>query len=120
MIELSQKGSDVKRGFGGDTLNTSVYLSRLVAASQLKVHYITAPGTYSFSDDMLQALQQEVETSLIQRLENRLPGLYYIETDAHGERTFIIGAMKRPPVTGWKARRRLTFAPRWQTLITFI
>lgn len=89
MIELSQKGSDVKRGFGGDTLNTSVYLSRLVAASELKVHYITALGTDSFSDDMLKAWQQEgVETSLIQRLENRLPGLYYIETDAHGERTF--------------------------------
>ncbi|AHF75300.1 2-dehydro-3-deoxyglucokinase [Sodalis praecaptivus] len=89
MIELSQKGSDVKRGFGGDTLNTSVYLSRLVPAAQLKVHYITALGTDSFSDDMLQSWQQEgVDTSLIQRLENRLPGLYYIETDAHGERTF--------------------------------
>lgn len=25
MIELSEKGADVKRGFGGDTLNTSVY-----------------------------------------------------------------------------------------------
>lgn len=28
MIELSQKGADVQRGFGGDTLNTSVYIAR--------------------------------------------------------------------------------------------
>ncbi|BDZ87772.1 hypothetical protein VEE68_22190 [Escherichia coli] len=27
MIELSEKGADVKRGFGGDTLNTSVYIA---------------------------------------------------------------------------------------------
>ena len=30
MIELSEKGADVKRGFGGDTLNTSVYIARQV------------------------------------------------------------------------------------------
>ena len=28
MIELSQKGAEVSRGFGGDTLNTSVYIAR--------------------------------------------------------------------------------------------
>ena len=32
MIELSEKGADVKRGFGGDTLNTSVYIARQVDA----------------------------------------------------------------------------------------
>lgn len=90
MIELSQKGTDVQRGFGGDTLNTSVYLSRLTDQEALKVHYITALGTDSFSDSMLQAWQQEgVKTDLIQRMDNRLPGLYYIETDEHGERTFF-------------------------------
>ena len=89
MIELSQKGSDVKRGFGGDTLNTSVYISRLVQPDTLNVHYVTALGTDSFSNDMLSAWQQEgVKTDLIQRMENRLPGLYYIETDENGERTF--------------------------------
>ena len=31
MIELSQKGAEVSRGFGGDTLNTSVYIARQVA-----------------------------------------------------------------------------------------
>lgn len=89
MIELSQKGAEVSRGFGGDTLNTSVYIARQVDAKDLEVHYVTALGEDNFSQQMLDAWQQEnVHTELTQRLEHRLPGLYYIETDATGERTF--------------------------------
>ena len=89
MIELSQKGAEVSRGFGGDTLNTSVYIARQVAPEALAVNYVTALGTDSFSQQMLEAWQSEnVQISLIQRMENRLPGLYYIETDSTGERTF--------------------------------
>lgn len=89
MIELSQKGAEVSRGFGGDTLNTSVYIARQVAPEALAVNYVTALGTDNFSQQMLEAWQSEnVKTSLIQRMENRLPGLYYIETDSTGERTF--------------------------------
>ena len=89
MIELSQKGAEVNRGFGGDTLNTSVYIARQVAPEALAVNYVTALGTDNFSQQMLEAWQNEnVKTSLIQRMENRLPGLYYIETDSTGERTF--------------------------------
>lgn len=89
MIELSEKGSNVSRGFGGDTLNTSVYIARQVAPAALSVHYVTALGQDSFSQQMLDAWQAEnVDTSLTQRMENRLPGLYYIETDDTGERTF--------------------------------
>ncbi|MCA1924184.1 sugar kinase [Buttiauxella noackiae] len=89
MIELSQKGAEVSRGFGGDTLNTSVYIARQVDAADLEVHYVTALGEDNFSQQMLDAWQQEnVHTELTQRLEHRLPGLYYIETDSTGERTF--------------------------------
>ncbi|MDX7480845.1 2-dehydro-3-deoxygluconokinase [Enterobacter roggenkampii] len=89
MIELSQKGAEASRGFGGDTLNTSVYIARQVAPEALTVNYVTALGTDSFSQQMLEAWQSEhIDTSLIQRMENRLPGLYYIETDDTGERTF--------------------------------
>jgi len=89
MIELSEKGSAVNRGFGGDTLNTSVYIARQVDPAALHVDYVTALGTDSFSQQMLEAWQGErVGTDLIQRMENRLPGLYYIETDDTGERTF--------------------------------
>ncbi|WP_034945251.1 2-dehydro-3-deoxygluconokinase [Erwinia oleae] len=89
MIELSQKNSDLSRGFGGDTLNTAVYIARQVDAAQLSVEYVTALGIDSFSSDMIDAWQREsVNTSLVQRLDNKLPGLYVIETDAQGERTF--------------------------------
>ncbi len=89
MIELSEKGSLVNRGFGGDTLNTSVYIARQVAQADLQVSYITALGTDSFSQQMLDAWQGEsVDTRLIQRMADRMPGLYYIETDDTGERTF--------------------------------
>ncbi len=89
MIELSEKGENIKRGFGGDTLNTAVYLARQVDEQQLRVDYVTALGTDSFSDQMIAAWQQEkVNTDLIQRLDNKMPGLYFIETDADGERTF--------------------------------
>lgn len=89
MIELSQKGTAVNRGFGGDTLNTSVYIARQVDSAALAVEYVTALGTDNFSQQMLDAWQNEaVGTRLIQRMDNRLPGLYYIETDSTGERTF--------------------------------
>lgn len=89
MIELSQKGSAVKRGFGGDTLNTAVYIARQVSPAALKVHYVTALGTDSFSQEMLNTWQQEgIDVSLTQRLADKLPGLYFIETDERGERTF--------------------------------
>jgi len=88
MIELSEKGENIKRGFGGDTLNTAVYLARQ-SDKQLRVDYVTALGTDSFSDQMIAVWQQEkVETALVQRLDNKMPGLYFIETDDHGERTF--------------------------------
>lgn len=89
MIELSEKNAAVNRGFGGDTLNTSVYIARQTDASALAVHYVTGLGTDAFSQQMLESWQaEEVKTDLIQRMADRLPGLYYIETDDTGERTF--------------------------------
>ncbi len=66
MIELSEKNGAVNRGFGGDTLNTSVYIARQTDASALSVHYVTATGTDAFSQQMLDSWQQEnVNTDLI-------------------------------------------------------
>lgn len=88
MIELSEKNRALSRSFGGDTLNTAVYLTRQTK-SKLDVYYVTGLGVDGFSDEMLSAWQNEsINTSLVQRLENRLPGLYFIETDDTGERTF--------------------------------
>ena len=89
MIELSIKQDSTTRSFGGDTLNTSVYLSRLLPQEQFAIHYVTGLGTDPFSQEMLTAWQNEhVKTDLVQRMANKMPGLYSIVTDDAGERSF--------------------------------
>ncbi len=87
MIELKQAGSGLfSRGYGGDTLNTAVYLARLGAGAD----YITALGDDSLSDEMIAGWAAEgVGTTRVLRLRGKLPGLYLIETDANGERRFF-------------------------------
>ncbi len=86
MIELSEHPDGrITRAFGGDTLNTAVYLARLGVA----VDYVTALGDDGWSEEMLRAWKQEgVGANRVVRLPGRMPGLYIIQTDAKGERTF--------------------------------
>jgi len=90
MIELQQHANGtLKQSFGGDTLNTAVYLSRLLG-SAAQVDYVTALGDDSFSDAMCAIWTEEgIGLSRVQRLPGRLPGLYCIQTDANGERRFL-------------------------------
>lgn len=87
MLELSQTPDGQTRlGYGGDTLNTAVYLARLGQ----RVSYITAMGADPYSDDLLARWQQEgIDTEFVARHPARMPGLYAIKTDAHGERSFF-------------------------------
>jgi 2-dehydro-3-deoxygluconokinase len=86
MIELSQgEGNQLMRGYGGDTLNTAVYLARL----GIEVDYITALGDDPFSDEMIAGWKAEgVGTGRVVRIEGKLPGLYAIRTSEAGERAF--------------------------------
>ena len=86
MIELSPRpGGQLGLAFGGDTLNTAVYLARRGVA----VDYLTALGDDGYSDRMLAQWRCEgVGTGLVQILPGRLPGLYVIEIDDRGERRF--------------------------------
>jgi 2-dehydro-3-deoxygluconokinase len=90
MIELRHTdGETLKLSFGGDTLNTAVYLARLGREDGLRVDYVTALGDDAYSDGMLAAWAEEgVGTDLVARLPGRLPGLYIIRTDERGERSF--------------------------------
>ena len=89
MVELQRKGEFIKQSFGGDTLNTALYLSRLTHQHGVETSYVTGLGTDSFSHDMLTAWQQEqINTDLVFQSEDKNPGLYLIETDNTGERTF--------------------------------
>lgn len=86
MIELSEQADGrISRAWGGDTLNTAVYLARL----GMTVDYVTALGDDSWSDEMIAGwLAEGVGVSRVLRLKGRLPGLYVIQTDANGERRF--------------------------------
>ena len=71
--------------YGGDTLNTSIYLSRLNA----KVDYVTALGDDLMSDWMVSQWQAEnVGCDHVYREPNAVPGLYMINVDDEGERSF--------------------------------
>ncbi len=87
MIELKQaEGGLFSRGYGGDTLNTAVYLARLGASAD----YITALGDDSLSDEMVAGWASEgVGTKRVMRLPGKLPGIYMIQTDGRGERRFF-------------------------------
>jgi len=86
MIELT-RGPDARYGlaFGGDTFNTAVYLAR----AGVDVAYATALGDDPYSDALISLASAEgVRTELIVRVPDRTSGLYLVETNAAGERSF--------------------------------
>ena len=87
MVEFRQVPRGLySRAFGGDTLNTAVYLARL----DVNVDYLTALGDDALSDEMIAAWNAEsIGTRRVARLPGKLPGLYMIQTDANGERQFF-------------------------------
>ncbi|MGL5267177.1 MAG: PfkB family carbohydrate kinase, partial [Plesiomonas shigelloides] len=95
MIELNGKPfGAMHQTFGGDTLNTAIYLSRggkaNINPNDIKVSYVTALGTDPISSGMLTRWQEEgVATELVLRDPTRTPGLYLIQLDDQGERTFL-------------------------------
>lgn len=94
MIELYRRPDGLlSKGFGGDTLNTAVYLARLGVA----VDYVTALGDDPESAAMVAAWDAEgVGTGHVLRVPGRLPGLYLIETDSTGERRFLYWRDRAP------------------------
>lgn len=92
MLELSNassnqisKGMMCRFNYGGDSLNTAIYMSRM----GVDVSYITALGDDVYSKWLLQEWQSEgIDTSLVTTIERSSPGLYMIQTDDQGERSF--------------------------------
>ena len=77
------------QGFGGDSLNTALYLARLTR-STLDVQYVTVVGTDALSEGMVRHWQAEgIDTTLTWRDPTRRPGIYLIQVDGRGERTFL-------------------------------
>ncbi|MDH5410896.1 MAG: sugar kinase, partial [Alphaproteobacteria bacterium] len=94
MIELFEDAASgsgtMRRTWGGDTLNSAVYLARELAGTDAKVHYVTVLGDDPYSTEMLAGWAAEgIDTDLTERLPGALPGLYMIRVDERGERDFL-------------------------------
>jgi 2-dehydro-3-deoxygluconokinase len=94
MIELFEDAAagpgTMRRTYGGDTLNSAVYLARELADDEARVHYVTLLGDDPYSAEMLDGWAAEgIDTSLTKCLPGALPGLYMIRVNEHGERDFL-------------------------------
>lgn len=85
MVELTARQGRWDVHYGGDTLNVALHLTRL----GLDVAYLTALGGDPFARHMRQAWAREgMDVSLVLTDPDRTTGLYSIDTDDKGERTF--------------------------------
>ena len=90
MLELSKRiqdksGNAFEMAYGGDTLNTALYLSRL----GLDVSYVTALGDDPYSNWMLEQWRKEgINCDAVVCEPGAVPGLYIIENQPDGERSF--------------------------------
>lgn len=86
MVEMSRGGDGrFSLAYGGDTFNTAVYIAR----AGMAVAYATVLGDDPYSTGIRSLAHLEgVATDLIATAKGRMPGLYVIETDTAGERTF--------------------------------
>src|SRR5258706_12035893 len=91
MLELRHRDPAVlELGFAGDSFNTALYMARCNQRERLTVDYVTALGTDPYSEAMLQSWREEgIGAGAVARLPGKLPGLYFIRTDAAGERRFF-------------------------------
>lgn len=91
MIELNREPfGNMRQTYGGDSLNTATYLARVTSPDQIEVRYISALGTDKRSQGMLDAWQADnINTDFVLRDKHRKPGLYLIQLDKQGERTFL-------------------------------
>lgn len=86
MVEL-RAGPDgrIEVGYGGDTLNTAQHLAELGVATA----YLTAIGSDPLSARMKRAWDAVgIDTRLVATVEGACVGLYAIDVDEHGERSF--------------------------------
>jgi 2-dehydro-3-deoxygluconokinase len=90
MLELQGEAfGTMQQMFGGDTLNTAVYLARCGRRHGIEVAYATGLGDDALSAGMMQRWAAEgIDLGFVRRIAGRMPGLYLIEVDPAGERRF--------------------------------
>lgn len=88
MVELRPvEPQKLNQSFAGDVYNSAVYLRRCF--DQISASMLTAVGSDRLSNEMVSRFKQdELDTSYVFQHETRSTGLYLIETDDTGERSF--------------------------------
>jgi len=97
MVELSGIRADgaARVGFGGDTANTAIYLSRILGVG--RVGYLTRLGEEPFGAQIADALIAEgVDLPPTIMCAGRQTGLYAITLDDTGERSFTYWRTNAP------------------------
>jgi 2-dehydro-3-deoxygluconokinase len=88
MLELRAiDGTTLNQAFAGDVYNSAVYLKRCF--NSINSVIVTALGTDAISQKMRHCfVEEQLGTQLVFAHAEKVPGVYYIETDEHGERSF--------------------------------
>ena len=95
MVELNGSPfGEMYQSYGGDTLNAAIYLNRssknYARSHAIRTSYVTSLGIDLISEGMVTRWQEEgISTDLVLRDENRTPGIYLIQLDKNGERSFL-------------------------------
>lgn len=91
MIELNGRPfGNMRQTYGGDTLNTATYLARVTPKSAVEIYYVSVLGADKLSRGMRSRWQADgINTDWVLCDEKRQPGLYLIQLDSRGERTFL-------------------------------
>ncbi len=77
-----------KQGFAGDVFNTGIYIKRCIE-HKANVSFVTAIGNDELSDQFITMMKQEnLSDELLYRSNTEKMGLYLINVDAEGERSF--------------------------------
>jgi len=90
MIELSQssKLGEFKQSFAGDVFNTGVYIKRCLKESA-QVSFLSVIGSDKMSSQLLNLMaSEEITSRYLYRCKSNKMGLYIINIDQYGERTF--------------------------------
>ncbi|WP_299082134.1 sugar kinase [uncultured Paraglaciecola sp.] len=89
MLELRQaKDGLMLRSFAGDTFNTAVYMKRISAEQD--VAFMTGLGQDTISQQLISVCRSEnLNNQHISTKSERHPGIYLVETDEQGERSFL-------------------------------
>ena len=89
LAEIRQATTEFSVAFGGDTLNTAIYCARAARDHDVLVHYVSAVGHDALSQGALDLLENEgVDTRYVSRDPQRQIGIYTIQNDESGERSF--------------------------------